>query len=63
MANKFKPVFPHAGGVGFVAEYVQHYFDYVLVSGSKNDKVLSTYFIYPCIIQNGNYMDLDILLK
>ena len=64
MANKFNvPVFPHAGGVG-LCEYVQHLcmIDYVLVNGSKNDKVveyqdsLHEHFIYPCIIKNGNYM-------
>ena len=63
-ANKFNvPVFPHAGGVG-LCEYVQHLcmIDYVLVNGSKKDKVveyqdsLHEHFIYPCIIKNGNYM-------
>ena len=64
LVDKFNvPVFPHAGGVG-LCEYVQHLcmIDYVLVNGSKNDKVveyqdsLHEHFIYPCRIENGNYM-------
>ena len=64
MAHKFNvPVFPHAGGVG-LCEYVQHLcmIDYILINGSKNDKVveyqdsLHEHFIYPCKIENGNYM-------
>ena len=44
MAHKFNvPVFPHAGGVG-LCEYVQHLcmIDYVLINGSKDDKVVET---------------------
>ncbi len=64
MANKFNvPVFPHAGGVG-LCEYVQHLgmIDYVLITGEKDKKVieyqdsLHEHFIYPCVIENGNYM-------
>ena len=64
MAHKFNvPIFPHSGGVG-LAEYVQHLsiIDYVLLNGSKNDKVieyqdsLHEHFVYPCKIMNGNYM-------
>ncbi|PPR44354.1 MAG: L-fuconate dehydratase [Alphaproteobacteria bacterium MarineAlpha5_Bin6] len=64
MANKFNiPVFPHAGGVG-LCEYVQHLcmIDYVLVTGKKDDKLveyadsLHEHFVYPCKVNNGNYM-------
>ena len=64
MAHKFKvPIFPHAGGVG-LCEYVQHLcmIDYVLINGNKNNKFveysdqLHEHFIYPCNLQNGNYM-------
>ena len=64
MAHKFDvPVFPHAGGVG-LCEYVQHLciIDYVLINGEKDNKVveyqdsLHEHFIYPCKINNGNYM-------
>ena len=64
MAHKFKvPIFPHAGGVG-LCEYVQHLcmIDYVLINGDKNNKFveysdqLHEHFIYPCNLQNGNYM-------
>ncbi len=64
MAHKFNvPVYPHAGGVG-LCEYVQHLcmVDYVLINGSKDDKVveyqdsLHEHFVYPCKIINGNYM-------
>ena len=64
MAHKFNvPVFPHAGGVG-LCEYVQHLcmIDYILINGKKNDKVveyqdsLHEHFIYPCKVENGNYM-------
>jgi L-fuconate dehydratase len=64
MAHKFDvPVFPHAGGVG-LCEYVQHLcmIDYVLINGEKDKKVveyqdsLHEHFIYPCKINNGNYM-------
>ena len=64
MAHKFNvPIFPHAGGVG-LGEYVQHLsiIDYVLINGSKNNKVveyqdsLHEHFVYPCKIINGNYM-------
>ena len=64
MAHKFKvPIFPHAGGVG-LCEYVQHLcmIDYVLINGNKHNKFveysdqLHEHFIYPCNLQNGNYM-------
>jgi len=64
MAHKFNiPVFPHAGGVG-LCEYVQHLcmIDYVLVTGEKDNKLveyadsLHEHFVYPCKINNGNYM-------
>jgi len=64
MAHKLNvPVFPHAGGVG-LCEYVQHLcmIDYVLINGEKNNKVveyqdsLHEHFIYPCNVNNGNYM-------
>ena len=64
MAHKLNvPVFPHAGGVG-LCEYVQHLcmIDYVLINGEKDNKVveyqdsLHEHFIYPCNINNGNYM-------
>ncbi len=64
MAHKFNiPIFPHAGGVG-LCEYVQHLcmIDYVIINGKKDNKVveyqdgLHDHFIYPCRIQNGNYM-------
>ena len=64
MAHKFKvPVFPHAGGVG-LCEYVQHLcmIDYILINGEKDNKFveysdqLHEHFIYPCSIQDGNYM-------
>ena len=64
MAHKFKvPIFPHAGGVG-LCEYVQHLcmIDYVLINGNKNNKFveysdqLHEHFIYPCNLENGNYM-------
>ena len=64
MAHKLNvPVFPHAGGVG-LCEYVQHLcmIDYVLINGEKNNKVveyqdsLHEHFIYPCNINDGNYM-------
>lgn len=64
MAHKLNvPVFPHAGGVG-LCEYVQHLcmIDYVLINGEKDNKVveyqdsLHQHFIYPCNVNNGNYM-------
>jgi len=64
MAHKLNvPIFPHSGGVG-LCEYVQHLciIDYVLINGEKDNKVveyqdsLHEHFIYPCEIQNGNYM-------
>ena len=64
MAHKLNvPVFPHAGGVG-LCEYVQHLcmIDYVLINGEKDNKVveyqdsLHEHFIYPCNVNEGNYM-------
>jgi L-fuconate dehydratase len=64
LAEKFQvPVCPHAGGVG-LCEYVQHLsmFDYVCVSGSKEDRVieyvdhLHEHFVDPVRIQQGRYL-------
>ncbi|MFD7441150.1 enolase C-terminal domain-like protein [Streptomyces sp. NPDC059909] len=56
------PVCPHAGGVG-LCELVQHLamFDYVAVSGSKEDRVieyvdhLHEHFTDPAVVRNGHY--------
>ena len=64
LAKKFDvPVCPHAGGVG-LCEFVQHLaiFDYVAVSGSKENRVieyvdhLHEHFLDPVTIKNGCYM-------
>ncbi|MGW2560168.1 enolase C-terminal domain-like protein [Streptomyces sp. NPDC001514] len=57
------PVCPHAGGVG-LCELVQHLamFDYVAVSGSKEDRVveyvdhLHEHFTAPAVVENGHYV-------
>ncbi|MFJ6014188.1 L-fuconate dehydratase [Streptomyces sp. NPDC092952] len=56
------PVCPHAGGVG-LCELVQHLsmFDYVAVSGSREDRVieyvdhLHEHFADPTVIESGHY--------
>ncbi|BDM68401.1 mandelate racemase [Streptomyces nigrescens] len=56
------PVCPHAGGVG-LCELVQHLamFDYVAVSGSRDDRVieyvdhLHEHFVHPVVIEHGRY--------
>ncbi|MEU3187760.1 enolase C-terminal domain-like protein [Streptomyces sp. NPDC006923] len=56
------PVCPHAGGVG-LCELVQHLsmFDYVAVSGSREDRVieyvdhLHEHFADPVVIESGHY--------
>ncbi|MFC5803647.1 enolase C-terminal domain-like protein [Streptomyces formicae] len=56
------PVCPHAGGVG-LCELVQHLamFDYVAVSGTKEDRVieyvdhLHEHFTDPAVVENGHY--------
>ncbi|MBL1287105.1 fuconate dehydratase [Streptomyces sp. For3] len=57
------PVCPHAGGVG-LCELVQHLsmFDYVAVSGSREDRVieyvdhLHEHFADPAVVKNGHYV-------
>ncbi|WP_405391777.1 L-fuconate dehydratase [Streptomyces sp. NBC_01102] len=57
------PVCPHAGGVG-LCELVQHLsmFDYVAVSGSREDRVieyvdhLHEHFADPAVIEDGHYV-------
>ncbi|MGW0790763.1 L-fuconate dehydratase [Streptomyces sp. NPDC002911] len=57
------PVCPHAGGVG-LCELVQHLsmFDYVAVSGSREDRVieyvdhLHEHFVDPAVIADGRYV-------
>ncbi|WP_199812471.1 enolase C-terminal domain-like protein [Streptomyces sp. NRRL S-337] len=56
------PVCPHAGGVG-LCELVQHLamFDYVAVSGSRDDRVieyvdhLHEHFVHPVVVEHGRY--------
>ncbi len=56
------PVCPHAGGVG-LCQYVQHIsmFDYICVSGSKEDRMieyadhLHEHFIEPLYVRQGVY--------
>ena len=64
LASKFGvPVCPHAGGVG-LCEMVQHLsmFDYVAVSGSRQDRVieyvdhLHEHFVDPVRLRDGNYL-------
>jgi L-fuconate dehydratase len=64
LAAKFGiPVCPHAGGVG-LCEHVQHLslFDYVAVSGSKENRVieyvehLHEHFVDPVTMRNGVYL-------
>jgi L-fuconate dehydratase len=60
------PVFPHAGGVG-LCEAVQHlaFFDYVALSGSKEDRAiefvdhLHEHYLDPVKIENGRYWPTD----
>ena len=68
MAAKTKvPVFPHAGGVG-LCEAVQHlaFFDYVALSGSKEDRAieyvehLHEHFVDPVRIRDGRYWPTDV---
>jgi len=63
LAAKFgRPVCPHAGGVG-LCELVQHlsYFDFVSVSGSRQDRVieyvdhLHEHFVDPAVVTRGAY--------
>ncbi|MDH2427713.1 L-fuconate dehydratase [Sphaerisporangium sp. TRM90804] len=63
LAAKFGvPVCPHAGGVG-LCELVQHLamFDYVAVSGSRDDRVieyvdhLHEHFVDPVVVRDGRY--------
>lgn len=57
------PVCPHAGGVG-LCELVQHLsmFDYVAVSGSREDRVieyvdhLHEHFADPAVVEDGHYV-------
>ncbi|MET8144982.1 L-fuconate dehydratase [Sphaerisporangium sp. NPDC005288] len=67
LAAKFGvPVCPHAGGVG-LCELVQHLamFDYVAVSGSRQDRVieyvdhLHEHFVDPVVVKNGRYQAPD----
>ncbi|QUH02653.1 L-fuconate dehydratase [Saccharopolyspora erythraea] len=64
LAAKFEvPVCPHAGGVG-LCELVQHLsmFDYVAVSGSKENRVieyvdhLHEHFADPVVVRDGHYV-------
>jgi L-fuconate dehydratase len=60
------PVFPHAGGVG-LCEAVYHlaFFDYVAITGSKEDRAieyvdhLHEHFVDPVFVQNGRYWPTD----
>ncbi len=61
------PVFPHAGGVG-LCEAVQHlaFFDYVALSGSKEDRAiefvdhLHEHYLDPVKIEKGRYWPTDL---
>lgn len=64
MAAKYDlPVCPHAGGVG-LCEMVQHlsFFDFICVSGSKENRILEyvdhlhEHFINPVVMRSGCYM-------
>ncbi len=61
------PIFPHAGGVG-LCEAVHHlaFFDYVSVSGAKEDRAieyvdhLHEHFVDPVRVSNGRYWATDV---